>query len=159
MWEWSTLKDPHPRQHFWWLCSCLLFSFRCNKKTDQILPRKFSPNSWISRWMMYLPHFMPLIWNFHFKLYKPNFESELQTCQTDCNGNKEICNFQPFIYFNLSLYWIVQYLKKLHTQERAVEEVKLAIKPYYQRKDINKDEYKDILRKAVHKVSLSTYNM
>ncbi|KAI4822987.1 hypothetical protein KUCAC02_008503, partial [Chaenocephalus aceratus] len=35
-----------------------------------------------------------------------------------------------------------KYLKKLHTQERAVEEVKLAIKPYYQRKDINKDEYK-----------------
>lgn len=48
---------------------------------------------------------------------------------------------------------ITQYLKKLHTQERAVEEVKLAIKPYYQRKDINKEEYKDILRKAVHKVS------
>ncbi|XP_061702964.1 U1 small nuclear ribonucleoprotein 70 kDa isoform X2 [Syngnathoides biaculeatus] len=46
-----------------------------------------------------------------------------------------------------------KYLKKLHTQERAVEEVKLAIKPYYQRKDINKDEYKDILRKAVHKVA------
>uniref|UniRef100_A0A672TBE5 Splicing factor, arginine/serine-rich 19-like n=1 Tax=Sinocyclocheilus grahami TaxID=75366 RepID=A0A672TBE5_SINGR len=46
-----------------------------------------------------------------------------------------------------------KYLKKLHTQERAVEEVKLAIKPYYQRKDINKDEYKDILRKAVHKVN------
>ena len=36
-----------------------------------------------------------------------------------------------------------------------MEEVKLAIKPYYQRKDINKDEYKDILRKAVHKVSCS----
>lgn len=34
-----------------------------------------------------------------------------------------------------------------------MEEVKLAIKPYYQRKDINKDEYKDILRKAVHKVN------
>lgn len=45
-----------------------------------------------------------------------------------------------------------KYLKKLHTQERAVEEVKLAIKPYYQRKDISKDEYKDILRKAVHKI-------
>uniref|UniRef100_A0A673AXR9 SFR19-like C-terminal domain-containing protein n=1 Tax=Sphaeramia orbicularis TaxID=375764 RepID=A0A673AXR9_9TELE len=43
-------------------------------------------------------------------------------------------------------------LSCLHTQERAVEEVKLAIKPYYQRKDINKDEYKDILRKAVHKI-------
>lgn len=38
-------------------------------------------------------------------------------------------------------------------QERAVEEVKLAIKPFYQRRDINKDEYKEILRKAVLKVS------
>uniref|UniRef100_A0A8V5GWX4 SFR19-like C-terminal domain-containing protein n=1 Tax=Melopsittacus undulatus TaxID=13146 RepID=A0A8V5GWX4_MELUD len=34
----------------------------------------------------------------------------------------------------------------------GVEEVKLAIKPYYQKKDITKDEYKDILRKAVHKI-------
>ncbi|MGH0183940.1 UNVERIFIED_CONTAM: hypothetical protein FKN15_012929 [Acipenser sinensis] len=44
-----------------------------------------------------------------------------------------------------------QYLKKLNTQERAVEEVKLSIKPYYQRKEITKEEYKGILRKAVHK--------
>uniref|UniRef100_A0A3B4ZLJ8 PHD and ring finger domains 1 n=1 Tax=Stegastes partitus TaxID=144197 RepID=A0A3B4ZLJ8_9TELE len=44
------------------------------------------------------------------------------------------------------------YLKKLHMQERAIEEVKLAIKPFYQRRDINKDEYKEILRKAVQKV-------
>ncbi|XP_061825964.1 uncharacterized protein phrf1 isoform X2 [Nerophis lumbriciformis] len=45
-----------------------------------------------------------------------------------------------------------EYLKKLHMQERAVEEVKLAIKPFYQKRDINKEEYKDILRKAVQKV-------
>ncbi|XP_068579011.1 PHD and RING finger domain-containing protein 1 [Cebidichthys violaceus] len=45
-----------------------------------------------------------------------------------------------------------QYLKKLHMQERAIEEVKLAIKPFYQRRDIDKDEYKEILRKAVQKV-------
>ncbi|XP_035012229.2 PHD and RING finger domain-containing protein 1 isoform X1 [Hippoglossus stenolepis] len=45
-----------------------------------------------------------------------------------------------------------KYLKKLHMQERAIEEVKLAIKPFYQNRDINKDEYKDILRKAVQKV-------
>ncbi|KAM4572837.1 uncharacterized protein phrf1 isoform 2-T2 [Odontesthes bonariensis] len=45
-----------------------------------------------------------------------------------------------------------KYLKKLHMQERAIEEVKLAIKPFYQSRDINKDEYKDILRKAVQKV-------
>ena len=38
-------------------------------------------------------------------------------------------------------------------QERAIEEVKLAIKPFYQSRDINKDEYKEILRKAVQKVS------
>ncbi|XP_072915826.1 uncharacterized protein scaf11 isoform X2 [Hemitrygon akajei] len=42
--------------------------------------------------------------------------------------------------------------KKCTIQERAVEEVKLAIKPYYQKKDITKDEYKEIVRKAVDKV-------
>lgn len=47
------------------------------------------------------------------------------------------------------------YLKKLHMQERAIEEVKLAIKPFYRKRDINKEEYKVILRKAVQKVSLT----
>ncbi|XP_039600411.1 PHD and RING finger domain-containing protein 1 isoform X2 [Polypterus senegalus] len=45
-----------------------------------------------------------------------------------------------------------EYLKKLHMQERAVEEVKLAIKPFYQKREITKEEYKEILRKAVKKV-------
>ncbi|KAJ8249196.1 hypothetical protein GJAV_G00232190 [Gymnothorax javanicus] len=45
-----------------------------------------------------------------------------------------------------------KYMKKLHMQERAVEEVKLAIKPFYQKRTITKEEYKDILRKAVQKV-------
>ncbi|XP_067291782.1 PHD and RING finger domain-containing protein 1 isoform X2 [Pseudorasbora parva] len=45
-----------------------------------------------------------------------------------------------------------QYMKKLHMQERAIEEVKLAIKPFYQKRDITKEEYKEILRKAVQKV-------
>ncbi|KAF4010065.1 hypothetical protein G4228_001286 [Cervus hanglu yarkandensis] len=44
------------------------------------------------------------------------------------------------------------YMKKLHVQERAVEEVKLAIKPFYQKREVTKDEYKDILRKAVQKI-------
>lgn len=44
-------------------------------------------------------------------------------------------------------------MKKLHMQERAVEEVKLAIKPFYQKREVTKAEYKDILRKAVQKVS------
>ncbi|KAK9975536.1 hypothetical protein ABG768_020789 [Culter alburnus] len=42
--------------------------------------------------------------------------------------------------------------KKLQIQERAINEVKTAIKPYYQRNEINKDEYKEIVRKAVEKV-------
>uniref|UniRef100_A0A671RFD7 PHD and RING finger domain-containing protein 1-like n=1 Tax=Sinocyclocheilus anshuiensis TaxID=1608454 RepID=A0A671RFD7_9TELE len=45
-----------------------------------------------------------------------------------------------------------QYMMKLHMQERAIEEVKLAIKPFYQKRDITKEEYKEILRKAVQKV-------
>lgn len=45
-----------------------------------------------------------------------------------------------------------KYLKKLHLQERVVEEVKMAIKPHYAAKKINKDQYKDILRKAVPKI-------
>ncbi|XP_067283050.1 protein SCAF11 [Pseudorasbora parva] len=42
--------------------------------------------------------------------------------------------------------------QKLQIQERAVNEVKAAIKPYYQKNEINKDEYKEIVRKAVEKV-------
>ncbi|GFR80011.1 PHD and RING finger domain-containing protein 1 [Elysia marginata] len=45
-----------------------------------------------------------------------------------------------------------KYLKKLHLQERVIDEVKLAIKPFYSSKKINKDQYKLILRKAVPKV-------
>lgn len=43
--------------------------------------------------------------------------------------------------------------QKLQIQEKAAQEVKLAIKPFYQNKDITKEEYKEIVRKAVDKVS------
>ncbi|XP_051979316.1 PHD and RING finger domain-containing protein 1-like [Xyrauchen texanus] len=45
-----------------------------------------------------------------------------------------------------------KYMKKLHMQERAIQEVKLAIKPFYKKGEITKEEYKEILRKAVQKV-------
>jgi hypothetical protein len=45
--------------------------------------------------------------------------------------------------------------QKLQIQEKAAQEVKLAIKPFYQNKDITKEEYKEIVRKAVDKVSYS----
>lgn len=47
----------------------------------------------------------------------------------------------------------LQFLKKLNRQERVVEEVKLVLKPHYTKKHITKEEYKDIMRKAVPKVS------
>lgn len=45
-----------------------------------------------------------------------------------------------------------KFLKKLNRQERVVDEVKLALKPYYNRREISKEEYKDILRKSVPKI-------
>lgn len=45
-----------------------------------------------------------------------------------------------------------KYLQKLNRQERAIEEVKVALKPHYQKRSINKEQYKDVLRKAVPKV-------
>lgn len=47
-----------------------------------------------------------------------------------------------------------KYLQKLNRQERVVEEVKLALKPHYQRRSISKDQYKEVLRRAVPKVSV-----
>lgn len=45
-----------------------------------------------------------------------------------------------------------KFLKKLNRQERVVEEVKVALKPYYSRREVSKEEYKDILRKSVPKI-------
>ncbi|XP_060525173.1 PHD and RING finger domain-containing protein 1 isoform X2 [Cylas formicarius] len=45
-----------------------------------------------------------------------------------------------------------KFLKKLNRQERVVEEVKLVLKPFYNKKKINKEEYKDIMRRAVPKI-------
>jgi len=33
-------------------------------------------------------------------------------------------------------------LKKLHLQERVVDEVKVALKPFYSQRQINKEQYK-----------------
>lgn len=45
-----------------------------------------------------------------------------------------------------------KFLKKLNRQERVVEEVKLVLKPHYNKKHVTKNEYKDILRRAVPKI-------
>ncbi|XP_078586694.1 uncharacterized protein LOC144868390 isoform X2 [Branchiostoma floridae x Branchiostoma japonicum] len=43
-------------------------------------------------------------------------------------------------------------LEKLNRQERVAEEVKLALKPFYQAKKVNKEQYKEILKKSVVQV-------
>jgi len=53
--------------------------------------------------------------------------------------------------------FVPQLLRKLNRQERVVEEVKLVLKPYFNKKAITKDDYKDIMRRAVPKVSAITY--
>lgn len=45
-----------------------------------------------------------------------------------------------------------KFLRKVQRQERAVEEIKMVLKPFYNRKKIDKDAYKEILRKCVPKV-------
>lgn len=62
--------------------------------------------------------------------------------------------FIIIIFINIIIIIIITVLwKKLQIQEKAITEVKAAIKPYYQKKDITKEEYKEIVRKAVEKVS------
>jgi len=50
-----------------------------------------------------------------------------------------------------------KFLKKVQRQERVVEEVKLVLKPAYNTRKINKDQYKEILRKAVPKICHSRH--
>jgi hypothetical protein len=50
-----------------------------------------------------------------------------------------------------------QFLIKVQRQERAVEEIKMVLKPHYNRKKIDKDAYKEILRKCVPKVITNAY--
>lgn len=52
-----------------------------------------------------------------------------------------------------------QFLKKLNRQERVVEEVKLVLKPHYNKKRISKEEYKDILRRSVPKVTWTSFSI
>ncbi|XP_050536673.1 PHD and RING finger domain-containing protein 1 [Daktulosphaira vitifoliae] len=45
-----------------------------------------------------------------------------------------------------------KFLEKLNRQERVIDEVKLVLKPHYNKKHITKEQYKDIMRKAVPKI-------
>ena len=48
-----------------------------------------------------------------------------------------------------------KFLEKINRQEKIVNAIKTALMPHFKRKYINKEEYKDILKKSVIKVSQS----
>ena len=52
------------------------------------------------------------------------------------------------------VFSIFQYIQKLNRQERVVEEVKHVLKPHFLRKYITKEDYKEIMKKSVSKVSV-----
>ena len=63
--------------------------------------------------------------------------------------------WSKFIQLSLidCVYSAFQYIQKLNRQERVVEEVKHVLKPHFLRKYITKDDYKEIMKKSVSKVS------
>lgn len=63
-----------------------------------------------------------------------------------------------FFYF-FFLSFLLKFLKKSLRIERVAEEVKLVLKPHYNKKHITKEEYKEILRKSVPKVKLIAFKL
>ncbi|KAF5903341.1 PHD and RING finger domain-containing protein 1 isoform X1 [Clarias magur] len=51
-----------------------------------------------------------------------------------------------------------KYMKKLQMQEWAIENVKQALKPFYQKRDITKEEYKEIFQKSVKKTAVAAWS-
>ncbi|OXB61740.1 hypothetical protein ASZ78_016926 [Callipepla squamata] len=70
---------------------------------------------------------------------------------TNC-GNDLMNRSARYRRSNIPVCFVLFFCQKLLIQEKAAQEVKLAIKPFYQNKDITKEEYKEIVRKAVDKV-------
>ena len=53
--------------------------------------------------------------------------------------------------------FIFQGIARLQRHEQIVDEVKLALKPFFRRGEITKDDYKVIMRKSVEKVCLREF--
>lgn len=58
------------------------------------------------------------------------------------------CRIRSLTDSQLSL----QLIQKLQRQDRIIEEVKIFLKPHFNKKLINKEEYKTIMKKSVPKV-------
>ena len=49
-------------------------------------------------------------------------------------------------------FWYLQGIARLQRHEQIIDEVKLALKPFFKHGEIDKDDYKLIMRKSVEKV-------
>ncbi len=69
------------------------------------------------------------------------------------SGPEIIFALQKHLTWRLEISYLgLQFLKKVQRQERIVEEIKMVLKPFYNRKKISKESYKEIMRKCVPKV-------
>lgn len=59
--------------------------------------------------------------------------------------------FLPFLN-DLYYFFSLQGIARLQRHEQIVDEVKLALKPFFKHGEITKDDYKLIMRKSVEKV-------
>ena len=59
---------------------------------------------------------------------------------------------QTFLNTFHCLFLSLQGIARLQRHEQIVDEVKLALKPFFKHGEINKDDYKLIMRKSVEKV-------
>lgn len=66
----------------------------------------------------------------------------------------KLIKLRHLIKYKLLFLFFFQFLKKVQRQERIVEEIKMVLKPFYNKKKIGKDSYKDIMRKCVPKVRM-----
>lgn len=51
------------------------------------------------------------------------------------------------------MFLLLQLIKKLNRHERVVEEVKIVLKPHYMKKHISREDYKEIMKRSIPKVS------
>lgn len=52
--------------------------------------------------------------------------------------------------------YVFQGIARLQRQQQIVDEVKLALKPFFKRGEVSKDEYKLIMKKSVDKIKESS---
>ena len=83
---------------------------------------------------------------------------DVPTSAVEMAVKEKVCSLQLFnvlfgdFLLKIFVFLFPQFLTKVQRQERIVEEIKMILKPFYNRKKISKESYKEIMRKCVPKV-------